>query len=274
MPAEISFAMECWICLSGEESRADSLDSSYCGCADRVRPVHKKCLGRWQLQRAGTREETHCRFCNSKYQLDWRTSLASPTEQQQQAAAAPGANGRSSSTPASATAAAAAAPERSRPRAPTPIMAIIFEGQVHRIKVYPGPEGKARFQQQIRELVQLGDDEEFEVEFECKAPDSGAVLHLDGMDAFDAATHCASLTAAERLTRQQQQSSSAGSGPESALQHSQHRSRSRSGSRRQQRVSADVQLQVAAQHSAADSCPHSTAQHGSAAARGARRAGR
>jgi hypothetical protein len=39
--------------------------------------------------------------------------------------------------------------------------------------VYPGPEGKARFQQQIRELVKLRDDEEFEVEFECKAPDSG-----------------------------------------------------------------------------------------------------
>jgi hypothetical protein len=41
-------------------------------------------------------------------------------------------------------------------------------------QVYPGPEGKARFQQQIRELVKLSDDEEFEVEFECKAPDSGA----------------------------------------------------------------------------------------------------
>lgn len=43
-------------------------------------------------------------------------------------------------------------------------------------QVYPGPEGKARFQQQIRDLVQLGDDEEFEVEFECKAPDSGERL--------------------------------------------------------------------------------------------------
>lgn len=42
-------------------------------------------------------------------------------------------------------------------------------------QVYPGPEGKARFQQQIRELVKLTDDEEFEVEFECKAPDSGAL---------------------------------------------------------------------------------------------------
>lgn len=74
---------------------------------------------------------------------------------------------------------AQAAPPAPR-RPPTPIMAIIFEGQVHRIKVYPGPEGKARFQQQIRDLVQLGEDEEFEVEFECKAPDSGEVCSQHG----------------------------------------------------------------------------------------------
>lgn len=106
----------------------------------------------------------------------------------------------------------------------------------------------------------------------CAVCAAGAVLHLDGMDAFDAATHCAALTAAERLTRQQQSIASSGQG---AAQHPQHRSRSRSASRRQQqRASADVQLQVAAQHSAADSCPHSTAQHGSAAGRGSHRAGR
>jgi hypothetical protein len=33
----------------------------------------------------------------------------------------------------------------------------------------------------------------------------GATLHLDGIDAFDAATHCAALTAAERISKQQQQ---------------------------------------------------------------------
>lgn len=52
-------------------------------------------------------------------------------------------------------------------------MAISFEGHLHYIKVYPGPDGKARFEQQIRELIQLDDDETFDVEFECKAPDSG-----------------------------------------------------------------------------------------------------
>jgi ferric-dicitrate binding protein FerR (iron transport regulator) len=34
---------------------------------------------------------------------------------------------------------------------------------------------------------------------------AGATLHLDGIDAFDAATHCAALTAAERISKQQQQ---------------------------------------------------------------------
>jgi hypothetical protein len=65
------------------------------------------------------REETHCRFCNSKYQLDWRNSLSGPQCSQQQVSS-------TNSRPA-------AAPEPRRP--PTPIMAIIFEGQVHRIKV-------------------------------------------------------------------------------------------------------------------------------------------
>jgi hypothetical protein len=57
-------------------------------------------------------------------------------------------------------------------------MAIYFEGQVHRVKVYPGPDGKARFEQQIRELLGLEEDEEFDVEFECKAPGSSKKLLL------------------------------------------------------------------------------------------------
>lgn len=34
-------------------------------------------------------------------------------------------------------------------------------------------EGRARFEAQIRELIQLEEGEEFDVEFECKAPDTG-----------------------------------------------------------------------------------------------------
>jgi hypothetical protein len=81
-------------------------------------------------------EEKQCRFCNQPYAVDWRETLA----------------------PAA------------RPAAP--VMAIYFEGQVHRVQVHPGPDGKARFEQQIRELLQLEDDEDFDVEFECRVPQS------------------------------------------------------------------------------------------------------
>ena len=86
-------------------------------------------------------EESQCRFCKSEYG-DWRERLT--TEY----------------------------------RPATPVMAIYFEGQVHRVKVYPGPDGKARFEQQIRELLGLEEDEEFDVEFECKAPGSSKRLRL------------------------------------------------------------------------------------------------
>lgn len=49
------YTMECWICLSGEECKGSSPFSSFCDCSPSVRPVHARCLGRWQLQRAGTR---------------------------------------------------------------------------------------------------------------------------------------------------------------------------------------------------------------------------
>jgi hypothetical protein len=52
-------------------------------------------------------------------------------------------------------------------------MAIMFEGKVHRIKVFPGPEGKKRFEQEVRRLINLGDDEEFDIEFQCKSPLGG-----------------------------------------------------------------------------------------------------
>lgn len=41
-------------------------------------------------------------------------------------------------------------------------------------QVSPGEAGKAAFQQQIRALLGLSDDDEFDVLFQCKAPDTGA----------------------------------------------------------------------------------------------------
>lgn len=79
------------------------------------------------------------RFCGEQLQ-DWREALVPPT-----------------------------------PVLPTPVMAICFEGKVHRVRVLPGPEGSRIFQEQIRQLLKLQPGEEFDVKFACKAPDSGAV---------------------------------------------------------------------------------------------------
>ncbi len=41
------------------------------------------------------------------------------------------------------------------------------------MQVKPGPEGAAEFSQQIRKLLQLPEDQEFDVIFHCRAPGTG-----------------------------------------------------------------------------------------------------
>ena len=72
---------------------------------------------RWQLQRAGKYEETMCRFCHQK-QPDWHDALASVG---------------------------------GAPRA-SPMMAIMYKGQVVRIRVEPGPKGQEEFKRVIRQM--------------------------------------------------------------------------------------------------------------------------
>lgn len=95
----------------------------------------------------------------------------------------------------------------------------------------------------------------------------GAVLHLDGMGAFDAATHCASLTAAERQKRENttQTSSSNSSHSDVHMQQEQEQQQQFS-SRGHSRAGgvASVQLQVSSHHSTAHSCPRSTVQQDTA----------
>ena len=45
----------CWLCLEGAGELV-----SVCSCS--LRNVHRRCLARWQLERQGTLEETHCRY--------------------------------------------------------------------------------------------------------------------------------------------------------------------------------------------------------------------
>lgn len=150
----------CWICL--DDSGKQGLMRP-CNCPRRV---HPKCLARWQLQQAGRPEETHCRFCNSML-ADWKASLT---------------------------------PETLKPEVEKvqPIMVVYFEGEIHRIPVKQGNEGLSEFTNRIRELFRLPEDVDISLTFGCKEPMSGQHLKLEGIGAFDAAVHCASVAAAER----------------------------------------------------------------------------
>ncbi|KXZ44714.1 hypothetical protein GPECTOR_63g40 [Gonium pectorale] len=84
------------------------------------------------------------------------------------------------------------------PQAPVePVMVVSLGGKAVKMRVKPGPEGMAMFRQQVRSLFNIPDDVEFECSFKCKAP-SGDTIQLDGMASYEAATHCASLMAAQR----------------------------------------------------------------------------
>ncbi|KAF8072342.1 hypothetical protein HT031_000001 [Scenedesmus sp. PABB004] len=140
--------------------------STSCGCPRRC---HASCLARWQLQQAGKSEERYCRFCNGEYP-DWKRALT---------------------------------PEALQPT--TPVMAVSVRGRVHKLRVKPGPEGKEEFKRQVRALLGYDDTMDFDVIFECKTPHSGEKVQLHGFSAFDAATHCAAVSAARRKAPRQQQ---------------------------------------------------------------------
>lgn len=72
-----------------------------------------------------------------------------------------------------------------------------------------GPDGLKEFTNRIRELFRLPEDVDISLTFGCKEPLSGQHLKLEGIGAFDAAVHCASVAAAER---QQKLKSVGGSG--------------------------------------------------------------
>lgn len=84
-----------------------------------------------------------------------------------------------------------------------------------------GPDGLKEFTSRIRELFRLPEDVDISLTFGCKEPMSGQHLKLEGIGAFDAAVHCASVAAAERQHKIKSQgstpaSSAAGSPASSA----------------------------------------------------------
>ena len=167
----------CYICLDADPR-------------DLVRPcmcpkhVHKRCLAKWQLRCAGKHEETSCRFCNEPLS-DWRSELTP--------------SGLDLSSPVYI------------------VMAVILEGVEHTFNVEPGDEGRKKFESAVRTHFDVAQDHGLEFTFECNVPPASApdpiqsacdvasrksnAISLDGVDAYDAAFHCASITAALRTKR-------------------------------------------------------------------------
>lgn len=144
----------CWICL--DPAGVQGPLEQPCACP---RSVHALCLARWQLHSAGREEERVCRFCHTELR-DWKPVMTQAT----------GA------------------------KVVTPYMRVSFNGKTYKVQVQPGPEGAAAFERQIRSLLQLPEGLEFDVIFHCRAPGTGDKLQLQGLNAFDAAVHCASLS--------------------------------------------------------------------------------
>lgn len=152
----------CWICLSSEETSSSGDLQHLCKCpASRV--AHRRCLAKWQLISAGKSEEHSCRFCEAVYP-SWKESL----------------------TPANLKPA-------------IPVVSVHYNGVCYRLRVKPGPDGFDSFQRQLQRITGLSVLDCMQITFQCRSPDTAQELNFKGITAFDAAIHCASISAAERM---------------------------------------------------------------------------
>lgn len=169
----------CWICLDSSTSACQLIRP--CACP---RTTHAKCIARWQLQSAGTRRETHCDFCGQQLP-DWKQVLTV--------------------TGPSAV------------RAPA-VMTVTFNGRTFFFHVEPGPEGYRKFTADVKAAFTLPDDCDLNITFTCDEPAEprvdeevvaaaaegpASLLTLQGAGAYDAAVHCAAISAAKRLAMRQ-----------------------------------------------------------------------
>lgn len=158
-------APSCWVCLNGagENEKGDDGLVWPCRCP---RAAHRRCLARWQLQSAGRTEESTCRFCGDALP-DWRPSLT---------------------------------PDEISELSREAVMAVVLNGVEHRIRVSSGTQGRQKFEDEIRERFEIHTQDDLEFTFECEDPtgSGGERVVLEGRDAFDAAFHCAAITASQR----------------------------------------------------------------------------
>lgn len=110
-------------------------------------------------------------------------------------------------------------------------MNVNFDGRTYSFEVKPGIDGYKQFTEAIRRAFSLPDDSELNITFTCDEPSSGtgpqggsltvpsllpspttagSLLTLQGAGAYDAAVHCASVSAARRMQHHPGQRSTSG----------------------------------------------------------------
>ena len=152
----------CWICFDDEEYESNSLIIP-CDCP---KFVHEKCMARWQLHSAGKSEENNCRFCD-KTLSDWKEVIIPQSLKEVI-------------------------------KDVIPSMVVSLAGQSHLIPVSYGENGRIEFIESIKQIFELPDDADINIEFDCCDPTTGDPLKLDGLTGYDAAVYCAAISAANK----------------------------------------------------------------------------
>jgi len=99
-------------------------------------------------------------------------------------------------------------PEGAQTTAAPAVMNVNFDGRTYSFEVKPGPEGYSMFTEAIRRAFDLPEDSELNITFTCDeptVPELGSLLTLQGPGAYDAAVHCATVSAARRMMSSEQQ---------------------------------------------------------------------
>jgi len=77
-------------------------------------------------------------------------------------------------------------------------MNVTFDGIVYSFAVKPGKHGYQDFTERIRQAFHLPQGCELNITFTCDEPSTGLPLTIHGQGAYDAAVHCAGISAARR----------------------------------------------------------------------------
>jgi hypothetical protein len=55
-------------------------------------------------------------------------------------------------------------------------MTVVHNGVTHQVTVEPGPDGRERFQSEIRRIFNLGENDAIQLTFGCRVPGTGEHL--------------------------------------------------------------------------------------------------